>query len=361
MQKRFIGLLLSCLLCLGVALPALGEAEYEKYTTRFFGTFDTIITVSGYAQDEAAFTRIAAGAEALFQHYHRIFDAYSLYDGVQNLYVLNRDGASGPVKVEPELLELLLYCREMQPLTNGTFNVALGAVLSLWRDAREAAEENPNDAAIPDINALKAAAEHVNFDDVIIDEEAGTVAFADPLLRLDVGAVAKGYATERVAEAMLAGEMPSFLLSAGGNVRLGNPPMDGRQRWGVGIQDPDVLAIGDTGSQMLDTLFTADTSVVTSGDYQRYFVVDGVRYHHIISPETLMPSDYYRSVTVICEDSGWADVLSTALYLMPYEEGRAFVDAQEGVEAYWMLADGTTWMTDGAMAMAKSQGASARD
>ena len=182
-----------------------------------------------------------------------------------------------------------------------------------------------------------------------------TVYFVDPDMKLDVGAVAKGYATEIVARTLLSGDMNSFIISAGGNVRLGNPPLDGRKGWGVGIQDPDGAVFGL--SDIVETLFLANASVVTSGDYQRFYTVDGVNYHHLIDPDTLMPGTHFRSVSVITEDSGFADMLSTAAFLMPYEESRAFIESLDGVEAIWLFPDGTKEMTDGAAKIAKSRGA----
>ena len=136
---------------------------------------------------------------------------------------------------------------------------------------------------------------------------------------------------------------------------MGNPPADGRAKWGVGIQDPDGAVLGL--SDIVETLFLTNASVVTSGDYQRYYVVDGQRYHHLIDPDTLMPDTDFRSVSIITEDSGYADLLSTAAFLMPYDESRAFIESLDGVEALWVFPDGRIEMTDGAKLVAKSCGA----
>ena len=149
--------------------------------------------------------------------------------------------------------------------------------------------------------------------------------------------------------------LSSFILSAGGNVRIGKGPLDGRENWGVGIQSPDGEVFA--ASEIAETLYIRECSVVTSGDYQRYFDLDGTRYCHLVDPDTLMPASFYRSVSIITQDSGLADFISTAAYLMPYEESRAFIEGLDGVEAIWLFADGTELMTDGAKPYCKSQGA----
>lgn len=124
-----------------------------------------------------------------------------------------------------------------------------------------------------------------------------------------------------------------LLLSVGGNVRA-TGPKPGGENWVVGIQAPG----GESGA-FLHTLYVRDVSVVTSGDYQRYYTVGGVRYHHIIDPTTCRPAAYWRAVTVLCADSGLADALSTALFTLPQAEGQALLD-RYGAEAMWVDASG---------------------
>lgn len=356
MKKRLMALLLTALLSLPF-VPVQAESQAQRYTYMFFNTFDTAITLIGYAESQEVFDEAARLTEELFTDYHKQFNQYFPYEGINNLYYVNRNAAKEPVPIPRELYDLIAWCKELQPTTNGKVNIALGAVLALWHDARETAELSPKDTSLPDMEALRAANLHSNMDDVVLDEAAQTVFFRDSNLRLDVGAVAKGYATELVAQALLSGSMPHFIINAGGNVRTGLPPLDGRTSWGVGIQDPDAQVVLGGGSEVMDVLFLSDMSFVTSGDYQRYFTLDGVRYHHLIDPDTLMPAQHMRSVTIITRDSGLADLLSTAVFLMPIEEGYAYVQSLEGVEAYWILNDHSIRLTPGAEQFSASHGA----
>ena len=148
--------------------------------------------------------------------------------------------------------------------------------------------------------------------------------------------MAKGYAVERVCQNAPEG----LLLSVGGNVPA-TGPTPGGEPWVVGVQAPD-----GGKEAYLHTLYVSNSSVVSSGDYQRYYTVDGVRYHHIIDPDTRYPGTRWRAVTVLCADSGLADGLSTALFLLSQEEGEALA-RQCGAEALWVAADGTLSYTDG--------------
>lgn len=366
-MRKYARIIHIALLCaLSLALTPLtgcsvsdGEAPvYPRFSMSFFDTFDTLITIVGHAPDEDTFKRTTEEAHALFQRLHKLYDGYNAYEGINNLHTLNREAAKGPVTVEPELMDLLLFCQEKQPLTCGAVNVALGAVLQIWHDYRETGLSDPFSAELPPMDALQRAAGHADMNDVLLDPVQRTVRFTDSELQLDLGAVAKGYATELVAQQMLASETPSFIINAGGNVRVGNQPLDGKRKaWGIGIQDPRGNVLSDASSDIKETFFVSNLSLVSSGDYQRYYFVAGERYHHLIDPATLMPGVHYQAVTVLCEDSGLADLLSTAVFLLPYEQSRELVGSLEGVDALWILPDGSVRMTDGAAQFAKSAGA----
>jgi thiamine biosynthesis lipoprotein len=161
-------------------------------------------------------------------------------------------------------------------------------------------------------------------------------------MRLDVGAIAKGWAAEEVAEVAPKG----LLISVGGNVCATGPKDADGTPWVVGIQDPD-------GGDYLHTIYVSSGSVVTSGDYQRAYAVDGKVYHHIIDPITLYPSSHWRSVTVVCEHSALADALSTALFLLPLEAGKALLE-KTGAEAMWVDANGKIFYSNNFQAMIRT-------
>ncbi len=358
-MKKFLRTLLSALLIPAFILfPGAKAEEPKRFTNHFFDTFDTIVTLIGYAPDQATFDKEFQMVKDRFAYLNSLFDRYNAYDGINNLYIVNQKAALTPVKVAPEMMEVLVYCRDMQKKYPGRKNVALGSVLNIWHDHREAAEADPQNATVPTLEELQKAAAHTNMDDVILDEENSTVFFNDPELSLDLGAVAKGYAAESASQLLLKSPMPSFVLNAGGNVRAGEPPLDGRKAWGIGIQNPLFPSYSD--APPVETLFLSNMSVVTSGINERYFEVDGVRYHHIIDPKTLFPGQNMASVTIVTKDSFLADFLSLTLFLTPYEEGRALIDSLPDVEALWVLNDGTVQMTEGLNAFAASKGATAQ-
>ena len=336
MKIRLLVLVLLAALLTGCAAPA-PEKELTRYTASFLTLFDTVTTMVGYDKSKEAFSATAEDFRVRLEEYHRLYDIYHDYPGVNNLKTVNDNAGVAPVQVDRRIIGLLLFCRDMYAQTGGATDVTMGSVLKLWHDARTTGIHDPESARLPDEAALQEAANHRGFEHVIIDEAAGTVFITDPMLRLDVGAVAKGYAVEQVCHEMPAG----MLFSVGGNVRAtGGNPSTGSP-WGVGIQDPF--------GAMSENLHIVDVntgSVVTSGDYQRYYLVGGVMYNHIVDPETLFPAVRWKAVSVLCEDSGVADALSTALFVLPQEEGLALLE-RFGAEAMWYQHDGTILFSPG--------------
>lgn len=359
--KKTISILLILSIAAAILSGCSARVEYEKYTDTFFDSFDTITQIVGYAKSEEEFDEYAVMIHDRMLELHKLYDKYNSYEGINNVKTINDMAGKEPVVVEKELLDLIVFSKDMYNKTNQRTNIAFGAVLSIWSQYRDEAESDPTKGAIPPLEDLQAASEYTDINKVIVDVENSTVFLEDPQMSLDVGAVAKGFAAEIVSQEMKAEGFESFIMSAGGNIRAVGKPLDGiRKRWGVGIQNPDKDLFGD-GSNTIETIFVNDASVVSSGDYQRYYMVGNQRIHHIIDPVTLMPADNYRAVNVVIEDSGLADYYSTEVFLLPYEESKALVESVDGLEAIWVFADGTIEMSEGFRKIALSEGASATD
>ena len=335
-MKRFLCVLTTaCLLLTGCAAGQAGGQD-KQFTATFLTLFDTVTSIVGRAESEEAFSEAAQKVHDELLEYHQLFDIYNSYEGINNIKTINDNAGIAPVEVDGRIINLLTDCKAYYELTGGKVNVAMGSVLNLWHIARNEGLDDPVGAKLPDMAALKEAAGHTDFADVIIDEAASTVYLADPDMRLDVGAIAKGWAVQRVAENTDA----RLLISVGGNVCATAPKDESGTPWVVGIQNPD------GGDAYLHTIYVAEGSVVTSGDYQRNYAVDGKLYHHIIDPDTLYPSEYWRSVTIVCPDSGLADALSTALFLLPQDAGQALLDSC-GAQAMWVDAGGKVYYSPG--------------
>lgn len=342
-MKRVLCILLTVCLTFSVTACGKTETQLNKYSAYSFDWFDTATTIVGYAESQERFDKVANEALARLGEYHRLYDIYKRYDGIENLCTINEivDGVHRTVTVDKKIIDLLIYAREMHDKTGGMVNIAMGSVLKLWHDYRTVGMDDVASAALPPMDKLTEAAQHTDITKMVIDENASTVTLTDPAMRLDVGAIAKGYATEQVAQWLEAQGVSGWLLNVGGNVRAVGDKPDGTP-WTVGLENPDEQA-----DDYLAYLSLTDEALVTSGSYQRYYIVDGKRYHHIIHPDTLMPAEGYLSVSVVCPDSGLGDALSTALFCMSVEEGKALIAKLDGVEVSWVTDDGVQTVSDG--------------
>ena len=343
MKKTFLSCILSLTLLLtGLSTTACSRAP-EKFSAHSFDYFDTVTTITGYAESREAFDEVANAVLSQLEEYHCLFTIYYRYEGMENLCTVNElvDGQHRTVTVDRRIVDMLLYARDMHDRTNGRVNIAMGSVLSIWHDYRTEGMNDPSAAKLPPAEMLEAAAAHTDIGNMVIDEAACTVTLTDPAMTLDVGAIAKGYAVEMVARSLEEKGISGYVLNVGGNVRTVGGKTDGTG-WVVGIENPR-----EEGEDYLDYLSLSGQSLVTSGSYQRFYLVDGKSYHHIIHPDTRMPAEGYLSVSVVTSSSADGDALSTALFCMTVEEGMALVASMPETEASWVLSDGTRYTSDG--------------
>ncbi len=333
-MRRLIPLLLCAALLSGCALPQ--PPAQKQYTATFLTLFDTVTTMVGRADSEEDFQAMVQPIHDALERYHQLFDIYNDYDGINNLKTINDHAGIAPVVADAAILDLLQDCKDYCNATGGVFNPAMGSVLRLWHDAREDGIHDPAHAILPEAEALAEAGKHMDPDNIILNREQSTVYLADPALRLDVGAIGKGWAVQKVCEQAPEG----LLVSVGGNVYATGPKHADGTPWAVAIQNPD------GGNDHLHVLQIQSGSVVTSGSYQRAYVVDGRLYHHIIDPATLYPGERWTSVTVVCSDSGLADMLSTFLFLVDQSQGQALLDRFDA-RAMWVDPQGNQYYSPG--------------
>lgn len=337
MKRIVVALSLCFCLIFSLLLPGCGNT-LTRYQYTYLDVFDTATTLVVYAPSQSRADEWAKALHARLSEFHWLYTIYESEAGLNNLKTVN-DSAGTPVAVDEEIVSLLKLGKKAHTLTGGKVNIAMGSVLSLWHQARTDGIDHPETAALPERSALQKAKQHTDINTLTIDETALTVELSDPESKLDVGAIAKGFAARKVAAFAKELGISSALISVGGNVvAVGGRPDN--TPFVIGIEDP-------SGEQSyLFTVKVRDLAVVTSGNYQRYYTVDGVRYHHLIDPDTLYPAEYMTSVSVIGPDSGLADALSTALFLLPPEEGKALIKKVAGYEAVWILKDGSRLYSD---------------
>ncbi len=326
----------------GVLLSVIrSNTVQEQYRKNYIDVFDTVTTIIGYGDSQEEVTEKADILMEKLTYYHKLYDIYHTYEGINNLKTINDNAGIQPVKVDKEIIDLLKFSIELYDKTNEKTNIAMGSVLRVWHNYRNHGINNPTEATLPPMETLEEAAKHCDINNIIIDEEASTVYLSDPEMSLDVGSIGKGYATQKTAEYAIELGYNNMVISVGGNIVTIGPKADD-SLWSFGVQNPDL----NSDQTSIQTVNLSDASLVTSGDYQRYYTVDGKEYCHIIDPDTLMPADYCKSVTVVTSHSGEADALSTALFCMSYEEGLAFINSYDGAEAMWVLEDGTIKYSD---------------
>ncbi len=288
---------------------------------------DTILRVVAYGRD------VEAALEAALTEARRLEALWDRHRQGSEIWRVNRSAGSEPVSVSPETVALLQAALQFAELTGGALDVTIGPVVDLWGFGS-------GEGRIPPGQLLREALHLVDYRKVRTDAERGTVGLAEEGMSLDLGAVAKGAAVDALWSVLKEAGVRSALVDLGGNIRLlGSPP--GRPEWLIGVQDPR------DPSRLLGYLRLAGGAVATSGDYQRYFMVGGRRYHHILDPRTGWPAAEVASVTVWAPTALQADALSTALFVLGPERGYEMACSLPGVEALFVLPGGQVKLTPG--------------
>ncbi len=283
--------------------------------------FDTPITFKTNCS-ETEFNQYVKIIEDTFNDCKELFDAFEEYDDQNSLLTINQAGVNVPTTVDKKFFEVWNTAQRAHAM-NPKFDVAQGKLTFLWKEAFEA--ETP---ALPSKEEIQASLNPDSMGAVEVNKDNQTVTLLNDQVALDFGAIAKGYTTQLAANRLQEAGLEWGFLNAGGNVVLIGEKPDG-EPWKVGVQNPD------SAYSLLMYETQTPTSLVTSGDYQRYMIVDGQRYAHIIDPTTGYPANWMRSVTVIHDDSAYCDAMSTALFCMSIKEGMSLCETI-GLDAIWI-------------------------
>lgn len=312
-HKRLFSILILFLLLAGCAGQS-PTGSRQAVRTGFF--FDTFIQISLYdSQDET----VLDGCMELAGRYEALFSRTKEGSDIRNI----NQAKGKPVTVDKETVALLQCALSYAEETDGTFDPTIGAASSLWNFNTE--PKGP----VPEDKAIEEALSHIGYEKVNI--EGTRVSLQDPNMQLDPGAIAKGYIADRMKDYLVSRGVNSALINLGGNVlAIGEKP-DGSP-FHVGIQTPF-----DSRGSVVRTVPVRGKSLVSSGNYERYFEADGILYHHILDPATGYPADSgVLGVTILAEHSVDADALSTICFLMGKDAGMELIEQTDGAEALFI-------------------------
>lgn len=309
-------------------LCSITGCSQTKYDSYYMNIFDTFSTFSCYADNETEFNKVNKELEQYLIDLNKKYDIYNDYD-FANIKTINDNAGIKAVKVDSDIIELIKFGKDTYNITDGTVNIAMGSVLEIWHKYRTDAIDN-NKVAVPSMEELKKAAEHTDINSIEIDENNSTVFIKDKLTRIDVGAIAKGFSADKAKDFLKSKGVTDALLNLGGNVIGING--ENRKSWTTGVQNPD------NDSDYITKYDLVNQSAVTSGNYQRYYEYEGKRYHHIIDGKTLMPADNNKSVSIVSDSSALCDALSTAIFILPYNEGVKLAEKNK-VKVVWLTKD----------------------
>ena len=275
---------------------------------------------------------------AVMAEMQRIDNTMSPYISTSTLSKLNREAGQHPVRVGPEMFTLISRSLEISDLTHGAFDVTYASAGRYY---------NFRQHIRPDAATLAEAVKSINYHYLQMNAGSDSIKYLHPHVYVDLGGIAKGHAVDRCIDILKKRGITQAMVGAGGDSRilgdrLGEP-------WVVGIKDPRHEG------RMSAVLPLMDVAVSTSGDYERYFEKDGVRYHHIIDPKTGDSARRVASVTILGNDATTTDALSTSVFVMGPEEGLALVNRMPGIDAIIIDGKGRMYVSQSLMEMQTAQ------
>lgn len=294
---------------------------------------NTYIGIKIYNKDTKIMKEALTNIDKMYAEYDKLADRYKSYDGIINInYINNKLGINERLKIDDKLYKLLDYSKRYNDQTNNLFNIALGNVIDTWVQYRDGIK-----TGVPSITELKNSGS-IDINALVLLEDNTIMKTAD--ISLDLGAITKGYVTELAADYLDSIGLHQYLITAGSSsVKVGNHYNNDRYK--IRLTDPRPT------NKYNKIVKGNNIAITTSGDYERYYEYDGVRYHHVINPNTLFPPNHMLAVTVINDDAALGEVLSTTLFLMPIEDGLEYIKQYDGVEAVWYGTDGTITLSKG--------------
>jgi thiamine biosynthesis lipoprotein len=276
----------------------------------------------GSALELTAWTADDAAADeafrAVFAEFDRLDRMMSVWKPESDIVRMNQAAGEHPVPVNPETIEVLERARTISEWTGGKFDVTFGALSNLWKFDQD------QDNTIPDPREVQRRLPLINYRDLVVDKSARTAFLTRRGMRAHLGGIGKGYAVERSVAILRGRGLRDFMIQAGGDMYVGG--RRGDRPWRLGVQDPRGPRDATFG-----TVELSDSTFSTSGDYERFFIKDGRRYHHIIDPSTGEPARGCRSVTIVAPSAMLADGLSTGVFLLGPVEGMALIERLPGV------------------------------
>jgi thiamine biosynthesis lipoprotein len=329
-QKMILFLLLAtCHLSLVTCLCSCSPKKESLYRKTMI-LMDTLVTIHVVADSEETADRAMAKA---FQEIGKLDTLLNFFSDKSELALINRNAGVSGVRVSPETLEVIERSVYASEKSGGAFDVTIGPEISLWNFFEK---KKPNDTTVRERLGL------VNYKLLVLDQEKSTVGLKKKGMLIDLGAIAKGYGADKAVEALKRQGIKSGLVAVAGDIKAFGLKQDGKP-WRIGIRNPRQKGKDD---EILATVEITDMAISTSGDYERFFIVDGERYHHILDPLTGYPARGCQSVSVMAKDGVSTDSFSTAVFVLGPEKGMTLLQ-QLGFEGMIVDREGKIHITPG--------------